>query len=576
MKLSYDALYANLLLDLCEVDGYNPFSDTIPSNPKHFACHSLKTSFFKKLKDRSSKEADSHALEKFLASDNRCKNWELNLTSWLDELMLGNLRDTLYQFFNPGGRPLLDSLDEICEEGAMGPGASINSKGSDFYTKVFSSVHSSTSSILASHFRDYLSRHPSWEHAISAHLSNFDSVKVVEGSRLHFVPKNADISRCICIEPSLNMFYQKGVGSILQRRLYSFFGIDLSKQPDINKIMAKSSSIDGRLATIDLSSASDSISMAMLKVIMPADQLSWLTALRSPNLQLPDGSSHQLSMISSQGNGFTFPLETVIFSCVVSAVYKTFGIETERSNSVDSNLSCFGDDILCLSQFYKHVVRLLNILGFEVNTEKSFHQGAFRESCGGDFLHGRDVRGVYLKSLLTQGSRYVAINRLNKWSVRQGILLTRTISYLCKRVDQVFVPLAESDDAGIQIPLCLFPKKIKRNKNLSLLYRSMVPITRELRISNGSIKVPRGMKPRVYNPHGLLVSFLGGYVKSAGNKDRYTISVRSNVLCYRPKWSVTPNWDFVPKEIRWYDNLERVVHALSANLVIGSHPLRGA
>jgi hypothetical protein len=61
-------------------------------------------------------------------------------------------------------------------------------------------------------------------------LTNLGEVDIVEGNRLDFVPKNDDISRSICVEPTLNMFFQLGFADILNSRLKEFAGIDLENQ----------------------------------------------------------------------------------------------------------------------------------------------------------------------------------------------------------------------------------------------------------------------------------------------------------------------------------------------------------
>jgi hypothetical protein len=256
------------------------------------------------------------------------------------------------------------------------------------------------------------------------------------------------------------------------------------------------------------------------------------------------------------GNAYTFPLETIIFSCVVSAVYKARDLELRRTfheggkYSVHTrrlgNFGVFGDDIIVEREAYRQTVRLLNLLGFSVNTEKSFAEGPFRESCGGDFINGSPARGVYIKSLRTPADRYVAINRLNEWSAMHDIPLRRVIERLVKMVRFLPVPLYENLDAGIRVPrsYLAYLGYLKTSKKSSspggIIYTRWESTPKKLRIGEGHVSSPKGAKKRVYNPHGLLQAALRGDVRN------YTIGIRLGPARYRAKQGVSPNWDWLP------------------------------
>jgi len=80
----------------------------------------------------------------------------------------------------------------------------------------------------------------------------------VQPSELQFVPKKVDSLRSIIKQPTLNTMLQCGIGDYMVGRLKAF-GVDLSDQT-IQQKRARKGSIDGSLATLDLSSASDTIS----------------------------------------------------------------------------------------------------------------------------------------------------------------------------------------------------------------------------------------------------------------------------------------------------------------------------
>lgn len=584
MAIRYNALYLDLLEDLSDHLPSTLYSeDTVECaeewpdmSLKQFRALQLAKSFFKKLEDRTGPEADRVALDKFLQSNIQCRDWTLRLESSVDEQLLGSFIQKIYNFYwLTGVDSILDSFDTILDRGRVGPGASIGAHGTDFYTKMFAGPLSTTSEDLYSTYEHYIERIPNWYAAEQLRYDQFGGPRVVEGNRLSYVPKNRNTSRVICTEPVLNMFYQLGIGEVLTGRLRSSFGIDLSIQPEINQLLARRGSLYGDYCTIDLKAASDSVSLAMLRETLPASFMAWLELVRSPVTTLPDGRVQELDMVSSMGNGFTFPLQTAIFCCVVSAAYDALGIKRRRNYRsirdgnyvlLPGNFGVFGDDIIVETRAYETVVRLLNILGFQVNAEKSFHEGRFRESCGGDFYSGHPTRGVYIKSLATPASRYVAINRLNEWSSVSNISLPRTITRLLKSVRYLPVPLAEANDAGIRVPFSMVRHELER-RNLetenygSIVYRIWAVEPKFLRFVDGDIRVPKGQRKRMYNAPGALEAFLRGDIRSD------SLSIRLDAPRYRTYEAITPFWDYLPSVDRQLSiSQARLASAIRTNL----------
>lgn len=233
-----------------------------------------------------------------------------------------------------------------------------------------------------------------------------NTLELVEGNRVTTVPKSYKTDRTIAIEPDWNMFYQLGVGSLIRQRLQRV-GLLLREAQEINRGLAKLGSWTGSLATLDLSMASDSVSLAVCEAILPDEWLQVLLDLRSPEGELPDGTRITYAKVSSMGNGFTFELETLIFYCLVLAV-------CGKGN--EGRISVYGDDIICPSEHATEVAAVLNQAGFELNGEKSFWEGPFRESCGGHFWRGSDVTPYYVRHTpTTQGDLIVMGNHLVSW-----------------------------------------------------------------------------------------------------------------------------------------------------------------
>jgi hypothetical protein len=545
MGICSHVLYQALQEDLASaVPGYQPGEPWPGMTPRQFAASALDKAFYKKFVEKVHPEADDRAFAKFLQVNEACRDWVLSCNDSRDEVLVGELKSTLYNFFYPEGMPLIQNQHQILDAGRTGPGASRLARGNDFYTKLFDSPLSVTSSGLYSLYSDYLSSDPSWFAAEEFRANHYGDCQIVEGSQLHFVPKSDDISRLIAIEPNLNMYFQLGLGAILERRLESFFGISLERQPDKNRELARIGSLDGSFSTIDLSSASDSLSLPMLREVLPKPVLNWFLRFRSPFAEYK-GEQVKLEMISTMGNGYTFPLETILFASVVSAASSLVRQELDKPwGRRLGNFAVFGDDIICKTGITRQVIRLLELLGFSVNQQKSFVEGPFRESCGRDWYKGRDVRGVYLKSLQTMQDRYVAINGLNLWSAKTGIPLSRTVGYLRSTVRYQPVPPWEDNDSGIRVPLDLVLHP-KRSESGNFLYRKEQARPSRLKISDCDIRVPKRSKARLYNPEGLLQAFLRGYIRT-GKDGVGWISLRHKTVSYNTKWATAPNWDWLP------------------------------
>lgn len=234
----------------------------------------------------------------------------------------------------------------------------------------------------------------------------FSRPQVVEGAVLFTVPKNSDIERCACKEPELNMFLQKGVGKYIRSRLRKF-GVNLNDQ-SVNRDLARLGSSDGNLATLDLSSASDTISIAIVRLLLPSDWFDYLNDIRSRRVWV-DGTLVTTEMFSSMGNGFTFELESLLFYVLARTTLYFEGIS--------GRVSVYGDDIIIPSKGYSAIVWILNLFGFKINEDKSFSDGFFRESCGGHYFHGHDVTPFYLKRPAVQLTDLIRVaNQLRKWA----------------------------------------------------------------------------------------------------------------------------------------------------------------
>lgn len=278
-----------------------------------------------------------------------------------------------------------DVIEEIFDNARFGNGATfLHSSGEgSLYHKLYSkhTITEEAKPLLA----EYL--------ASSDHLSDYlkdKSYDVVEGNRISFVPKNWDIDRTIAIEPSWNVYFQLGLDTYLKKRLRRF-GVYLKDQSR-NHEAAREASLNGSLATVDMESASDCISTEAVRWFLPVRWFALFDQLRSKKYTLDKGKTwHTYDKFSSMGNGFTFPLESLIFYCVAKACSSICGEDVNE-------LRVYGDDVIIHRSAYLLFIETVSFLGFRINKEKSFCFGPFRESCGRDYLSGYNVRPVYFRA----------------------------------------------------------------------------------------------------------------------------------------------------------------------------------
>jgi hypothetical protein len=252
--------------------------------------------------------------------------------------------------------------------------------------------------------------YPHWFSHLSGG-SDYPSFQV--GNKIITVPKDASTDRVIAIEPGINLWFQKSIGEMIRRRLLGF-GVDLRHQ-ERNQQLARSGSKTSELTTVDFSSASDTISSAVVEELLPPRWFWLLDSCRS-HFGLLEGQAMKWEKFSSMGNGFTFPLETLIFHACALACVDYVGADPNQ-------VSTYGDDVVLPSPAFELYSRLVEFYGFSVNFEKSHSLGSFRESCGAHYYRGRDIKPVYFRNTLvgieTVYRLYNAIRRLAK---RQGVL----------------------------------------------------------------------------------------------------------------------------------------------------------
>lgn len=229
-------------------------------------------------------------------------------------------------------------------------------------------------------------------------------------SRLIAVPKTQKGPRLICCEPISHQWMQQGIWRWLSDAVSNSILKDTitfgSQENSRNR--ALKGSIDGSLATIDLSEASDRVHADLVGYLFNGNPLlDGIHACRTRYvMQTIDDSQRKgccFRKFAPMGSALTFPIESIVFAAIaIWAVHISEGkISKESINKRTVRTSArqvtvFGDDIIIPSTAVGPLLVLLEALGLKVNTSKSFWNGKFRESCGVDALMGVDVTPAYL------------------------------------------------------------------------------------------------------------------------------------------------------------------------------------
>lgn len=473
-------------------------------------------------------DLEAAALQRFVTSEAQCM--ETNKRLWkcvtdgrvdqLDSAVLHRAQEILTLIW---GRPTFQQLFSRC---GWGPGSTSTLSGDAAgpESKILEFPLSITPAAVP-YMRQHLRDDHHWSSLLvgmpvegSASLTDA-CFCLTSASKLLTVPKDAKTNRTICAEPTGNIYLQKGVGKYLRSRLMRW-SINLDEQSNNQQYAALAA--EHGYATLDLKAASDTISIAVVKLLCPPDMFSVLNALRSPAYQLDAGGESRFHKFSSMGNGFTFELESAIFFAVCKAVSEVAGCQ--------GPVSVYGDDIIVDQSIAHRVIHALEVFGFTVNDDKSFISGRFFESCGKHYFDGFDVTPVYQKHEVGTKSSLEYIRMVNRLFTLSTVAGNDRLSQLWRRwfdarpkcFSDAVQPASLTFDAAFQVPLEEF------DGQCHVIYGMRI----------NWIK-PIGRRPQVGD-----VAFYYKGLRSIGNLDKpatngqYHLRPRRNVV----KWKKVSSW----------------------------------
>lgn len=418
----------------------NP-ADYGPQQVDQYLCDSAAINVLKKYAfEHSPFDTQQNAVDTYLAAETQCKNTNENLVS-MDESfykdygysILANARRKIAYVL--GRRPQV--FDSDLHHFKPSKGSTIGCAGD--YTSAIDKI-TSTIQCSPKAVKYVYAALATWPR-LHATVLGIDysgpfsplaplRIDLHNANRLSFVEKSAKTDRIICVEPTWNIILQGLLGRQIRARLKSKANIDIKNAQDLHRDRVIHGSIMGEISTIDLSSASDTISSELVYRLLPPEWFDVLDDLRSPYTEYPDGEVKLNNKFSSQGCGFTFELETLIFWAIAESV-RAFRLSVPR-------ITAYGDDIICGTDIFTEVSHALIACGFRINNTKSFNSGNFRESCGSDALFGNPVRSPYIKKYpVTYFDIYPILNTLRHFATR----LSGTTDFCDSRVKRCWTSL---------------------------------------------------------------------------------------------------------------------------------------
>lgn len=358
---------------------------------------------FKKVELPCTSARINQALERYVSNDESISKTDTH-RFWYDDLFR-----TTAGFLWSGLEPLSEEL--FCSPGKFGSGATAERELYYARHTVKKWPERGESSFPVSY------------HALSNAL-DVDSLSEIDfltpenepPVRVALVPKTLKTPRIISVEPSWMMLRQQSLALPLMDWLESgrlgFKSIRFCDQSK-NRELARSGSVDGRLSTIDLSDASDLVSLDLVKSVFQScpTVLQMMLDCRSRVAQLPDGKLVKLHKFASMGSAMCFPIESMVFfTIVITEILRFQGRRPSRKSvtAASALVAVYGDDIIVPTEMAACVMDGLEANGLRVNRNKSFHSGLFRESCGGDYYMGNNVTPVYVRDWDFAGARLSA------------------------------------------------------------------------------------------------------------------------------------------------------------------------
>jgi hypothetical protein len=343
---------------------------------------------FYKLEMEYSAEVEEELLDSFVTTDS-------SLTFSDDDEFVSTLETARHITENIFRVELFDHKDIIPKHGpgAVATGEKLENKW--VFSRLFDSIHQVYpyyDYFVVGGPREILDR-LDWYKGLARQKSGV--AKVI------LVPKDSRGPRLISCEPLEYQWIQQGLGRKVMSHLESnplTKGRINFQHQEVNQLLAMSSSIDRRYATLDLKDASDRVSLELVRQVFKRTPslLKALEATRSSATTLPNGRVVQLKKFAPMGSALCFPIEAYVFWVLLVAA-RIRRLKMPLDEAV-KDIFVYGDDIIVPTGEADRCIQVLESAGLKVNTQKSCIHGFFRESCGVDAFKGINVTPKRVKT----------------------------------------------------------------------------------------------------------------------------------------------------------------------------------
>lgn len=270
-------------------------------------------------------------------------------------------------------------------------------------------------------------------------------------AKVMLVPKDSRGPRLISAEPLELQWLQQGLGKALvnyvERHPLTRGKVNFRDQK-VNRNLAMIGSVDQSFDTLDLSDASDRVSLALVKSLFEGtDIYPYLMGTRSTSTVLPTGEVVHMRKFAPMGSSLCFPVEALCFWALGVACLHVHGQQSKKEAL--KNVYVYGDDIIVKGGFAKYLLENFHYYGLKINHSKSCYTGFFRESCGCDAYRGEDISTIKIKSLpptkSTDGQGYTSTIALANRLFYSAYY--RTAEYVEKRVRAIWgeLPISGRD-----------------------------------------------------------------------------------------------------------------------------------
>lgn len=223
-----------------------------------------------------------------------------------------------------------------------------------------------------------------------------------------------------------------------------------------NQELARIGSIDGALSTLDLSSASDSISASLVRSIFPRWFVQDWNESRSNYFSIEE-RKFTTHIASTMGARLTFPVESIVFCGIAILAVEYYsaliGLDSRSCKTLLALVSVYGDDIIIPTCAADICAQILVKLGFLLNDDKSFMnpQGRYRESCGEEYWNGVNLsskyfpRRTYPTEVIDQLQFLIPLQHKLVCCRRTNLLLVQKIKELSPKITESDIGSAYQD-----------------------------------------------------------------------------------------------------------------------------------